>query len=88
VVTVVDTSALVAISRTHLMQHQPARLLSAVTRVELSFVIEGCKRDAGRAGLELLLREGNFDTSSVTPHHAAIALDASGDLVAAGIPLL
>ena len=54
----------------------PIRLLSAVSRVELSFVIEGRKHDAGRADLELLLREGAFEVVSVTPLQAQIAVDA------------
>jgi ribonuclease VapC len=81
---VVDTSAVVAVlfrepdaerfgqafAAAHL------RLLSAVTRVELSCVIEGRKRGAGRADLELLLREGDFEVVSVTPQQAGIATDA------------
>ena len=43
------------------------RLLSAVTRAELSFVIEDRKGETGRADLELLLRDGGFDIVSVTP---------------------
>ena len=81
---VVDTSALVAIllgepdaerfART--LGDAPVRLLSAVTRVELSFVIESRKRESGRADLELLLRDGGFDIVSVTPQQAGIAIDA------------
>ena len=52
------------------------RLLSAVTRVELSFVIEGRKGEAGRADLELLLRDGGFDVVSVIPQQASIAIEA------------
>ena len=81
---VVDTSALVAIlfrepDAEHFGQAlavAPIRLLSAVSRVELSFVIEGRKHDAGRADLELLLREGAFEVVSVTPLQAQIAIDA------------
>ncbi|MGC8470100.1 MAG: type II toxin-antitoxin system VapC family toxin, partial [Acetobacteraceae bacterium] len=54
----------------------PVRLISAVTRVELSFVIEGRKGETGRADLELLLRDGGFDVVSVTPQQATIAIDA------------
>lgn len=81
---VIDTSALVAILlgepdagrfATALGQ-APVRLLSAVTRVELSFVIEGRKGAAGRADLELLLRDGGFDVVSVTPQQASIAVEA------------
>ena len=53
---VVDTSALIAILFDepeadrfgHTLAAAPLRLLPAVTRFELSFVIEGRKRDAGR----------------------------------------
>ena len=81
---VVDTSALVAIllgepdadvfART--LAEAPVRLLSAVSRVELSFVIEDRKGETGRADVELLLREGGFDIVSVTPQQAEIAVDA------------
>lgn len=81
---VIDTSAVVAI----LLREPDAeryaaalgeaslRLLSAVTRVELSFVIEGRKREAGRTDLELLLRDGDFEVVSVTPQQATIAIEA------------
>jgi ribonuclease VapC len=81
---VVDTSALVAIlfgepdagRFARALGDAPVRLLSAVTRVELSFVIEGRKGHTGRADLELLLRDGCFDIVSVTPQQAEIAIDA------------
>jgi ribonuclease VapC len=81
---VVDTSALVAIlfrepdadRFDRALADAPVRLLSAVTRVELSFVIEGRKREAGRADLERLLRDGAFEVVSVTPQQAQIAIDA------------
>lgn len=81
---VVDTSALVAIlvgqsdaeRFARARGDAPVRLLSAVTRVELSFVIEGRKGETGRADLELLLRDGAFDIVSVTPQQAAIAINA------------
>src|SRR6202048_3051874 len=81
---VVDTSALVAILLgepdaerfARALDDAPVRLLSAVTRVELSFVIEGRKGDTGRADLELLLRDGGFEIGSVTPQQAEIAVDA------------
>ena len=81
---VVDTSALVAIllgepdadvfART--LAEAPVRLLSAVSRVELSFVIEDRKGETGRADVELLLHDGGFDIVSVTPQQAEIAVDA------------
>jgi ribonuclease VapC len=81
---VVDTSALVAILLREpdagrfaaALGDAPVRLLSAVTRIELSFVIEGRKGEAGRADLDLLLRDGGFDVVSVTPQQASIAIDA------------
>jgi ribonuclease VapC len=47
-----------------------------VSRVELSFVIEGRKGETGRADVELMLRDGGFDIVSVTPQQAEIAVDA------------
>jgi ribonuclease VapC len=81
---VVDTSALVAIlfrepdaeRFARALGAAPVRLLSAVTRVELSCVIEGRKGETGRADVELLLRDGGFEVVSVTPHQAEIAVDA------------
>lgn len=81
---VVDTSALAAIS----LQEQDAHLytkalidaesllLSAATRVELSFVIEGRKGEIGRADLEALLHDLAFVIFPVTEQHAAIAIEA------------
>jgi ribonuclease VapC len=81
---VVDTSALVAI-----LLREPAspefdralarasvRLISAVTRVEVAMVIEGRKRETGRADLEALLREIPIEVTAVTPQQAEIAIDA------------
>jgi ribonuclease VapC len=81
---VVDTSALVAIlfgepdaeRFARALGDASARLLSAVTRVELSFVVEGRKGDTGRADLELLLRDGGFDVIAVTSQQAEIAIEA------------
>jgi ribonuclease VapC len=81
---VVDASALVAIllgepdagRLARALGEAPVRLLSAVSRVELAFVIEGRKGETGRADLELLLRDGGFDIVSVTPQQAEIAVDA------------
>jgi len=81
---VVDTSALVAILLREpdadrfagALGDAPVRLLSAVTRVELACVIEGRKGEAGRADLERLLSDGEFEVVSVTPHQAMIAIDA------------
>jgi ribonuclease VapC len=81
---VVDTSALIAILFRETeadrfgqaLADAPIRMLSAVTWVELSFVVEGRKGDAGRADLDLLLRDGGFDIVSVTSRQAEIAIDA------------
>jgi ribonuclease VapC len=81
---VVDTSALVAILLgepdaerfARALGAAPVRFLSAVTRVELSCVIEGRKGETGRADVELLLRDGGFEVVSVTPQQAEIAVDA------------
>jgi ribonuclease VapC len=81
---VVDTSALAAIlfrepeaeRFEQSIAEAPIRLLSAVTRVELSFVIEGRKREAGRADLDRLLQQGIFEIASVTPQQAQIAIEA------------
>jgi ribonuclease VapC len=81
---VVDTSALVAI----LLREADAaifdkalvdaetRLMSAVTWVELSFVIEGRKRQAGRADVDRLLDETDIDIAAVTPQQSQIAIEA------------
>jgi len=81
---VVDTSAIVAVLLAKpdaepiakALGEAPARLISAVTRVELSFVIEGRKGEPGRQDLERLLGSGGFEVVSVTPHHADLAIEA------------
>ena len=81
---VIDTSALVAIllrepdaeSYAKAMDDAPLRLLSSVTRVELSLLIEGRKGEAGRIDLERLLNDGDFEVVAVTPQQAMIAIDA------------
>ena len=81
---VVDTSALVAILLgepdaeliAHALGDAPVRLLSAVSRVELSCVVEGRKGEIGRSDVERLLRDGGFDIVGVTPGQAEIAVDA------------
>ena len=52
------------------------RLLSAVSRVECTCVIEGRKRAAGRGDLERFLREAAIEIAPVTAEHAGIACDA------------
>ncbi|MBV9287503.1 MAG: type II toxin-antitoxin system VapC family toxin [Hyphomicrobiales bacterium] len=81
---VVDTSALVAILfnepdaelYANALASASRRILSAVTRVELAFVIEGRKGEAGRADLEKLLGEGDFEVVAVTAHQAMAAIEA------------
>lgn len=81
---VVDTSALVAILLREpdanrfdrSLAEAPVRLMSAVTRVELSFVIEGRKREAGRADVERFLNDVHIEIAAVTPQQAEIAIDA------------
>ena len=51
-------------------------LISAVTRIELAFVVEGRKGEPGRADLEGLLAVGGFEVVAVTPDQAARAIDA------------
>ncbi|HEY7852510.1 MAG TPA: type II toxin-antitoxin system VapC family toxin, partial [Caulobacteraceae bacterium] len=54
----------------------PRRLISAVTRVELSCVMEGRKGDLGRVALETFLEEGDIETVGVTARDADLAIDA------------
>jgi ribonuclease VapC len=83
-VVVVDTSALVAIlfrepdaeRLARCLIDAPRRLVSAVTRAELSFVIEGRNREGGRRDLERFLNIVRIEIVSVTPQHAEIAIDA------------
>jgi len=81
---VIDTSAIVAIlfdeadQRVYdlAIDQSPVRLVSAVTRVELSFVIEGRKGDAGRSRLERFFAMTGTEIIPVTTRHAEIAIDA------------
>jgi len=84
VVIVADTSALVAILFGEpdaerfavALQAASQRLISAVTRVELSLVVEGRKGEPGRQDLERMLGGGRFVIAGVTPEHAERAIDA------------
>jgi ribonuclease VapC len=77
---VIDTSAIIAILEdeperarfVRLVVADEVRLLSAVSRVECTCVVEGRKRDAGRAELDLFLRE----VAPVTADQAEIACEA------------
>ena len=81
---VVDTSAIVAIllrepdadTYSRRLGEAPYRVISAVTRVELSFVIEGRYGETGRVGLEKSLRDARIEIAAVTPQHAEIAIEA------------
>ena len=81
---VIDTSAIVAILFDEPDQRRygeaieaaTLRLISAVTRVELAFVIEGRKRQAGRERLERFFRLTGAEIVGVTPQQAEIAVDA------------
>jgi ribonuclease VapC len=80
---VIDTSAIVAILDNaperarfvRLIAADEVRLLSAVSRVECTCVIEGRKRDAGRADLELFLREAAIEIAPVTADQVGIACE-------------
>ncbi len=81
---VIDTSAVVAIlfdesdqeRYDEAIERAPVRLISAVTRVELSFVIESRKGEAGRERLERFLAMTGSEVISVTPQQAEIAIEA------------
>jgi ribonuclease VapC len=81
---VFDTSALVAILFREpdadrfgaCLAAAPVRLMSAVTRVEVSCVVEGRKGARGRPDLELLLREAEVDVAGVTARDAEVAIQA------------
>src|ERR1700730_10430412 len=81
---VIDTSAIVAILFDEPDQRRygeaieaaTVRIVSAVTRVELAFVIEGRKREAGRERLERFFRLTGTEIVAVTPQQAEIAIDA------------
>jgi ribonuclease VapC len=81
---VIDTSAIVAIlfdeadqrRYSEAIEAATARLVSAVTRVELAFVIEGRKREAGRERLERFFQLTGAEIVAITPQQAEIAIDA------------
>ncbi len=81
---VIDTSAVVAIlfdaadqgRYIAAIDRASIRLVSAVTRVELSCVIEGRKGEAGRDRLERFFSLTAIDIAAVTPQQAMIAIDA------------
>ena len=81
---VIDTSAVVAIlfeeedrlRYAEAIEDAPVRLVSAVTRVELSFVVEGRKREAGRERLERFFALTGAEVVAVTPEQATLAIGA------------
>ena len=81
---VLDTSAIVAILEdepererfVRLLAGDAVRLLSAVSWVECTCVIEGRKRAVGRAELDLFLREAEIEIAAVTADQAQIACEA------------
>lgn len=81
---VIDTSAIVAIlfgepDQRHYgeaIEASRMRLISAVTRVELAFVIEGRKGEAGREHLEGFIKLIGAEIVAVTPQQAEIAIEA------------
>jgi ribonuclease VapC len=81
---VLDTSAIVAILENEpererfvrLVADDDACLLSALSRVECTCVVEGRKRDAGRAELDLFLREAAIEITAVTADQAGSACEA------------
>ncbi|HEY1260667.1 MAG TPA: type II toxin-antitoxin system VapC family toxin [Stellaceae bacterium] len=82
--TVIDTSVIVAILLDESEQWRygeaieaaPVRLVSAVTRVEPAFVIEGRNREAGRERLERFFQLIGAEIVGVTPQQAEIAVEA------------
>lgn len=81
---VVDTSAFLAILQLEpeaehfgaLLVAAPVRMISAVTRVELSFVAEGQRGEAGRLALERDLDRAKVDVMPVTVQQASFAIEA------------
>lgn len=81
---VVDTSAVVAIllrepdadTYSKCLEEAPRVVMSAVTRVELSFVFEGRYREIGRLAIEQALRDARVEIAEVTPQQAEIAIEA------------
>jgi ribonuclease VapC len=81
---VIDTSAVVAIlfgevegpGFADAIQRAPTRLISAVSRVEMSLVVEGRKGAPGREQLELFLARAGAEVAAVTANHAMQAIEA------------
>jgi ribonuclease VapC len=81
---VIDTSAIVAVlfdepdhrRYAEAIAAAPVRLVSAVTHVEPSFVVEGRKGQAGRARLDRFFALIGAEIVSITARHSEIATDA------------
>lgn len=81
---VVDTSAIAAILLdepdapvfARAIEAAPVRLLSVMSRVELSLVIESRKGEGGRLSVDQFLAATPLDIVSMTPQHAALAIEA------------
>ncbi len=81
---VIDTSAVVAVlfeeddqlRYVEAIERAAARLIPAVTQVELSRVVDGRKGDAGRGLLERFFIFTGAEVVAVTPQQAALAIGA------------
>jgi ribonuclease VapC len=81
---VIDTSAICAIlfdeaeraPFDRLIDEDNVRMVSAVTRVEAAFVVEGRKGEAGRERLDRFFRLTTAEIVAVTTVHAEIAVEA------------
>jgi ribonuclease VapC len=82
---VIDTSAIVAIllqepdaaKYAECIADAPIRLISAVTRVELSFVLEGSRsNERAQAEIKEFLLNGEIRITAVTPEQAELAIQA------------
>jgi ribonuclease VapC len=81
---VIDSSAVVAILENEperarfdrLIASDEVRLMSAVGRVECTCVVEGRRREPGRAALERFLSEAAIEVVAVTPEQAQLACEA------------
>jgi ribonuclease VapC len=81
---VIDTSAAVAVlfqeadaaRMAEAIEAAPLRMMSAVSRVELAFVVEGRKGEAGRVLVEDFLAVTGAEIVAVTPRQAERAVEA------------
>ena len=81
---VVDTSAMVAIllrepeadTYSKCLEDAARLVMSTITRVELSFVIEGRHGETGRLATEQALRNARIEIAAVSPEQAEMAIEA------------